>query len=67
MIKVPYKNYIDFRYYPDEFIYMDIIKPFKFITNGTKYFIHFHYDKTKEIEVYIIKIKSEIFSKFILF
>ena len=41
--------------------------PFKFVTNGIKYFIYFHYDKTKEAEVYTIKIKSKPPNKFILF
>ena len=46
---------------------MDIIGPFKFITNDIKYFIYFYYDKTKKTKIYIIKIKSKAFNKFILF
>ena len=67
MIKVFYKSYIDFKRYPNEFIYINTIRLFKFITNDAKYFIYFYYDKIKEVEVYIIKIKNKALNKFILF
>ena len=67
IIKILHKNYIDPKRYPDKFIYINIIKLFKFAINNTKYFIYFYYNKTKKVEIYIIKIKSKAFNKFILF
>jgi GAG-pre-integrase domain len=67
MTRAPHKGHIKPGRYPDELIHMDIVRPLKLAKDGSLYFIHFYYDKTKEAECYIIKHKSKALEKFIIF
>ena len=67
MTRAPHKGHIKPGRYPDELIHMDIVRPLKLARDGSLYFIHFHYDKTKEAECYTIKHKSEALEKFKIF
>jgi hypothetical protein len=67
IIKTPYKGYIIPGKYPDKLIYIDTVGPLYIVKNGTEYFIHFHCNKTKEVEYYTIKYRSELLAKFKLF
>jgi hypothetical protein len=67
MTRLPYKGYIAPGKYLDELIYIDTIGPLYIAKLGKAYFIHFYCDKTKEVEYYIIKYRSESLAKFKLF
>ena len=67
MTRAPHKGHIEPRRYLDELIYMDTVGPLKLARDGSLYFIHFHCDKTKEAECYIIKHKSKALEKFKIF
>jgi len=67
MTRAPHKGHIAPGQYPDELIHMDTIGPLDMAIDGSKYFIHFHCDKTKEVECYPMKYKSEALAKFKLF
>ena len=65
--RAPYKGHIKPRRYLDELIHIDIVRLLKLARDGSLYFIHFYYDKTKEAKCYIIKHKSEALEKFKIF
>ena len=67
MTKAPHKGNIAPGRYPDELIHMDTVGPLRPAKDGSTYFIHFHCDKTKEVECYTMKYKSEALAKFKLF
>jgi transposase InsO family protein len=67
MTKAPHKGHIAPGRYPDELIHMDTVGPLHAAKDGSTYFIHFHCDKTKEVECYKMKYKSEALAKFKLF
>ena len=67
IIKAPYKGYIIPGRYPDKLIYIDMVSLLYLARDSLTYFIYFHYNKTKEVEYYIIKYKSKALTKFKLF
>jgi hypothetical protein len=67
MTKAPHKGNIAPGRYPDELIHMDTVGPLRSAKDGSTDFIHFHCDKTKEVECYTMKYKSEALAKFKLF
>ena len=67
IIKTPYKGYITPGQYLDKLIHIDIVGLLYTIFNGSKYFIYFYYNKTKEVKYYIINTRLEALAKFKLF
>jgi hypothetical protein len=67
MIKAPHKGHITPRRYPDKLIHIDTVSLLHLARDGLTYFIYFYYNKTKEVECYIMKYKSEALAKFKLF
>jgi hypothetical protein len=67
MTRAPHKGHIKPGRYLDKLIYIDIVRPLKLAKDSLLYFIHFHYDKTKEAECYTITHKSEALEKFKIF
>jgi transposase InsO family protein len=67
MTRLPHKGHIAPGKYPDELVHMDTVGPLYTAKRGEAYFIHFHCDKTKEVECYTMKYKSEALAKFKLF
>jgi hypothetical protein len=66
-MKRPYKGYIIPGKYLDELIYIDTIRPLYIVILSKAYFIHFYYNKIKEVKYYIIKYRSKSLAKFKLF
>ena len=67
MTRAPHKGHIKPGRYLDELIHIDIVGLLKLAKDSSLYFVYFYYDKTKEVECYIIRHKSKALDKFIIF